>query len=213
MSLTLHGFHYSVYVRIARMIMVEKGLTWAHVEVDPFRPLPAAYFKLNPFGRVPTLVHDGFALYETSAIARYLDEAFDGPRLQPDNPRSRARMNQIITIADSYAYWPLVRQVFAHRVFRPAAGEQPDEEQIAGGLKASAAVLRALESLASDSDWLCGDKVSLADFHLGAMVACFTAAPEGAQMLCDFSRLQRWWESLSQRPSTAATDPGLPSLN
>ena len=83
-SLELHGYRYSVYLRIAAMTLIEKGVAWTHVEVDPFdEPIPQSYLALNPFGRVPTLVHDGFVLYETTAITRYIDEAFPGPSLQP----------------------------------------------------------------------------------------------------------------------------------
>ncbi|MGI4861669.1 MAG: glutathione transferase [Janthinobacterium lividum] len=45
--------------------------------------------------RVPVLVHDGFALSESSAIAEYLDDAFDGPRLYPADPRQRALARQV----------------------------------------------------------------------------------------------------------------------
>ena len=56
MAVTLHGYSYSVYLRIARMTMLEKGVAWSHVEIDPFADeIPADYLALNPFGRVPTL--------------------------------------------------------------------------------------------------------------------------------------------------------------
>jgi len=209
MELTLYGYHYSVYVRIARWVMLEKHLTWTHVEINPFGPLPSTYLEINPFGRVPTLRHDGFVVYETSAITRYLDEAFTGPSLQPRDPRQIARMSQIIAIADSYAYWPLVRQVYAQRVFRSALGERPDEIEIAKGLDTSKTVLMALENLAGDT-WLCGDGLSLADFHLGSMIACFTAAPEGAHTLAKYPKLQSWWDVMRKRRSFGMTDPGLP---
>jgi len=127
MSLELHGFRYSVYLRIVAMALIEKKLGWTHVEVDPFdEPIPETYLAINPFGRVPTLVHDGFVLYETTAITRYVDEAFLGVPLQPADPKQRARMNQIIAVADSYGYWPMVRQVFVQRVFIPASGGTAD---------------------------------------------------------------------------------------
>ena len=53
------------------------------------------------FGKIPAFEHGGFRLYEAGAINRYVDEAFPGPRLQPEHPRARARMNQIISILDS----------------------------------------------------------------------------------------------------------------
>jgi len=99
MPLILHGYHYSVYRRIARLALAEKGVSYQQVEVNPFAlPIPADYLALHPFGRVPTLVHDDFVLYETGAITRYVDRAFDGPALQPEQARALARMDQIIAI-------------------------------------------------------------------------------------------------------------------
>ena len=101
MSVELHGYRYSVYLRIVAMTLLEKSVPWTHVEVDPFaETIPETYLSLNPFGRVPTLVHGGFALYETTAITRYVDEAFSGAPLQPGDAKARARMNQIIAVAD-----------------------------------------------------------------------------------------------------------------
>ena len=211
MPLVLHGYHYSVYLRIARLVLAEKGVAYERVEVNPFSPdVPATYLALHPFGRLPTLVHDDFALYETGAITRYIDRAFPGPPLQPGDARALARMDQIIGIVDSYAYWPLVRQVFSQRIFRASTGQPIDEAQVALGLAGAAKALTALEALTSSETFLVGATPSLADFHLGAMIAYFTAAPEGAAMLGEYRRLADWWERLKARPSFTATAPGLP---
>ena len=209
MSLVLHGYHYSVYNRIARLTLAEKGVAYDRVEVNPFADASPEYLALHPFGRVPTLVHDGFVLYETGAITRYVDRTFPGPALQPGAPRALARMDQLIGIIDSYGYWPMVRQVFSHRVFRSAAGRPVDEAEIAQGLAGAAKVLAALEALASQP-FLAGPELSLADLHVGAMIAYFTLAPEGATLLAKQPRLAAWWGKLRQRESFAATDPGLP---
>ena len=212
MSLVLHGYRYSVYVRIARLALAEKGVVYDRVEVNPFAPdMPASYLARHPFGRVPTLVHDEFTLYETGAITRYIDRAFPGPALQPKDSQALARMDQIIGIVDAYAYWPLVRQVFSHRVFRPRAGQPGDEAEIARGLQAAAKVLSALEPLVHNDVTLdVTPDVTLADLHLGAMIACFVQATEGRQALQPYLQLSQWWARLSARPSFAATDPGLP---
>ena len=209
MSLVLHGYHYSVYNRIARLALAEKGVAYDRVEVNPFADLSPEYLALHPFGRVPTLVHDGFVLYETGAITRYVDRAFAGPPLQSGAPQALARMDQLIGIIDSYGYWPMVRQVFSHRVFRSAAGRPVDEAEIALGLAGAAKVLAALEALASEP-FLAGPELSLADLHVGAMIAYFALAPEGANLLAQHRRLAAWWAKLSRRASFAATDPGLP---
>ncbi|MBX9942613.1 MAG: glutathione S-transferase family protein [Reyranella sp.] len=210
-SLVLHGYHFSVYTRIARLVLVEKGVPYERVEVNPFSPgVPAAYLALHPFGRVPTLVHDGFALYETGAISRYVDRAFAGPSLQPQDPRALARMDQIIGLVDSYGYWPLVRQVFVHGVFRKRTNGEHDPAELARGLVAAAKVLDALEALAAAETFLVGPALSLADLHLGAMIAYFAAAPEGAALLAGRPRLAAWWRQLRERSSLRDTDPGLP---
>ena len=187
-------------------------MAYERVEVNPFAPdVPAAYLALHPFGRVPALVHDDFVLYETGAITRYLDRGFAGPALQPRSPRALARMDQIIGVVDSYGYWPLVRQVFSHRVFRPAIGQPADEAEVGRGLAGAAKVLAALEALAAPDAFLVGPDLSLADLHLGAMIAYFAAAPEGSALLHNHPRLAAWWLHLNRRPSLAATDPGLPN--
>lgn len=147
----LHGYRYSVYTRAALIALREKGVQVRRVEVDPFEnPPPEGLSRLNPFGRVPILAHGDFVLHETAAIARYVDLAFDGPALVPTEPRRAARMAQVIGVVDDYGYWPLVRQVYAHRVFRPLTGEPADETEIARGLQAARPVPVALDVLAAE---------------------------------------------------------------
>ena len=212
MAVTLHGYHYSVYVRIARMALAEKGVAYDRAEVNPFADdLPDGYLAMHPFRRVPTLDHDGFILYETTAITRYIDEAFDGPSLQPTQPRKSARMAQIISIIDAYGYWPMVRQVFSQRVFGPRLGRAVDEGEIRAGLDASSRVLNALESLLEPDGFLVGGQPTLADLHLAPMIAYFTSAPEGETVFAQYRKLSRWWPSMVARQSFRETDPGLPT--
>ena len=211
MMVVLHGYQYSVYVRIARLALAEKGVAYERVEVNPFAPeVPSAYLAMHPFRRVPVLVHDDFVLYETGAITRYLDETFAGSRLQPTTRRDRARMTQIISIADAYAYWPMVRQVFAHSVFRPRIGEPADAAEIRSGLEGSARAFAAIEALAADDGFLVGSMLSLADLHFAPMVAYFSAAPEAHEAIARYPKLSAWWKAMQQRESLGATDPGLP---
>jgi glutathione S-transferase len=212
MSLVLHGYGPSVYTRAARLALAEKGVAYDRVEVNPFAgdlsaDLAAGYLALHPFNRVPTLVHDGFVLYETGAITRYVDRRFPGPALQPADPQALARMDQIIGIVDAYAYWPLVRQVYVHAVAMPRRGQTGDTQEVASGLAASAKVLAALEALAAPAAFLVGPALSLADLHLVAMIAYFVEAPEGAAMLARHPKLEKWFTLLSSRPSFEATTP------
>ena len=212
MAVELHGYQYSVYSWIARLALEEKGTDFRWIEINPFAPdVGEDYLALHPFKRVPALVHDNFQVYETGAITRYIDEAFPGPRLQPTDPRHRARCNQILSIVDSYVYWPLVRQVFSHRVFRPRLGHASDAAEVQKGLAAAPVILAALERLAADSEYLCGADISLADIHLAPMIGYFAMAEEGKALLKTQRKLDRWWATMSARPAYRATTPRLPA--
>lgn len=211
MATELHGYRYSVYSWIARLALHEKGVAYDWIEVNPFaEDIPASYLAMHPFKRVPALIHAGFVLYETGAITRYVDEAFEGPKLQPVEPRERARCNQIMSIVDSYAYWPMVRQVFSHGVFRPRMSRPVDESEFQRGLEAAPRVLAALESTAGEGRCLCGNQLSLADIHLAPMVGYFVMADEGRALLQKYPRLGEWWSELSNRSAFVATTPRLP---
>ncbi|TIT59992.1 MAG: glutathione S-transferase family protein, partial [Mesorhizobium sp.] len=129
----LYGADYSVYVRIARMALEEKGIDYELVPLDVFATdgIPAWYLEHHPFGRIPAFEDDGFRLFETNAIARYVDEAFEGPALQPADARGRARMGQMTGMLDAYGYRSMVWDVAVERLEK----EAPDEALIADGLR------------------------------------------------------------------------------
>ena len=78
----------------------------------------------NAWGKVPVLDHDGFSLFETISITRYVDEGFSGPALQPTDVRRRSRMAQICAVLDHYGWQPMVISVFAQRVVVPIREER-----------------------------------------------------------------------------------------
>ena len=166
----LYGAAYSVYVRAARMALAEKGVGYRLVEVDVFAAggPPAEHLARQPFGKIPAFEHDGFRLYETGAITRYVDEAFEGPALQSADPRARAWMNQAISIQDAYVYSDLVWGLYIERVEAPRRGRTPDEARIARLLPRAETCLAALENLA-DGPWLAGPTLTLADLHAAPM--------------------------------------------
>ena len=113
-SVELFGADYSVYVRICRIVLAEKGVDYTLHPIDIFADdgPPTDYLALNPFGRIPSLRHGKFQLYETDAITAYVNEAFDGPELMPLDVQARARARQIMRLADAEIYKHLVWGVF-----------------------------------------------------------------------------------------------------
>ena len=202
----LLGASYSVYVRIARLTLAEKQVEYEHVPVDVFATggPPAWYLEHQPFGRIPAFEHDGLRLHETAAIARYVDEAFDGPALQPADVRLRATMTQIVCVLDSYGYRPMVWDVYVERVSKPNKGEAANEALVASGLSKSHTCLAALAKLKAPGDWFLGAQLTLADLHAAPMFAYFAKAPEGAAMIAEFATLADWWERVQARSSFAA---------
>ncbi|MDB6086724.1 MAG: hypothetical protein JWN43_4605 [Gammaproteobacteria bacterium] len=87
----------SPYALAAFVSLTEKGLEFdikpldlaTHANHDP------SFARTSITRRIPTLIHDGFALSESSAICEYIDETFPGTRLYPADPRDRARARQI----------------------------------------------------------------------------------------------------------------------
>lgn len=204
-SVTVYGAAYSVYVRIVRIALHEKGVPYRLVPVDVFADegVPADHLARQPFGRIPAFEHDGFNLYETSAITRYVDEAFSGPSLQPLALRDRARMNQIIAMLDNYAYLPMVWDVYVQRIEKPE-GDGIDEARIAAGLQKARRFLTALPDLLGDRIWLAGSEPSLADFHAAPIFDLFGKTAEGAALVREFPTIEAWWERIRIRPSVLA---------
>ncbi|HWT12649.1 MAG TPA: glutathione S-transferase family protein [Allosphingosinicella sp.] len=203
----LHGYRYSVYNRIARLVLLFKDVEHQTIEVDPFAELSEDYLRLHPFGRVPVLTHGAFTLFETSAITRYVDRAFKGRPLQPEGATALARMDQVIAVIDAYAYWPMVRQVSSHAFFRPYFGEPSRREEVEQGLEASRRILSFLDGVAGEGEVLSGRDVTLADCHLAPMMDYFVRAEEGKAALAPHLALQRWWDRVSVLDVLTATDP------
>ena len=206
--LVLYSYHYSVYCWIVRLTLAEKQLSFTLSELNPFdKDQDQARFERSPFGMVPVLTHGDFTLYESAAICRYIDLSFPDPALVPKEPMAAAQMVQAISIIDSYGYQPMIRQVFAHRVFRPTEGLEASEDEIARGLAASAPVLKALVALCGQGFARAGGQKTLADCHLAPMFGYFSQAEEGAEMLANHPKLARWCAQLQDWDSFHDTEP------
>ncbi|OAB58172.1 hypothetical protein AY599_03340 [Leptolyngbya valderiana BDU 20041] len=195
----LYGADYSVYTRIARLACAEKAIAHDFETVDIFAksaPPPADYAALHPFGKIPALRHGDFALYETQAIVRYLDAAFPGPRLTPEEPRGAARMAQVMGVADSYAYPRLVWGILVAE--REGPGVAPE------ALDAARTCLAALDAL-FERPFFLGDRPSLADLQVAPMLVYLALAPSGPALLEPHPRLRTWLAAMRARDSLRAT--------
>jgi glutathione S-transferase len=202
----LYGPAYSTYTRSVRLALEEKGVDYDLVEVDFLQgPMPADQVERHPFARVPAFEHDGFELYEVGAIQRYIDEVFDGPSLQPETARQRARMNQIISVIDSYTYPCTVGQLVIQRIVMPMLGEQSDEAVIAEAMPEIAKCMGIIDGLRADSRFLVGDRLTMADLHLAPIFDYFQNTPDSEPILQQHPGLRDWWTEMSLRDSLQNT--------
>ena len=192
--LTIFGVRQSTYVRSVRLVCEEKGLTYRHVEYPPHSE---EMRRLQPFGRVPAMVHGDFHLFEAQAIARYLDRLAPEPVLIPTEVRAQAEMDQWMSIAADYGFDALIRNWYLRE-----RGLLPTDEIATAAAKEQAAVLFGLaDQRLMNADYLAGSALSLADLFLIPQIMTAATLDEGHEMIEKFDRLSSWYAHMSARPS------------
>ena len=154
------------------------------------------YQRKNPNGLVPTLEEDdGFVLFESNAIVRYLADQHGRGTLQPENPRQRAR-------SDSFTDWtsttlePPIGGLWVRRVLKRQRPDlPPDDVLIANAGKA----LQILSDALSPEGYLLGPTLTIGDIPLGVLVNRWFKLP--LEVRPDLPRIKRYHELLSTRPA------------
>ncbi len=203
-DIIIYGVAPSTYARTARMAFHEKGVAHTFEEIDF---TTAEHKNLHPFGKVPAMRHGDLVLYETLAIATYADTAFDGPALQPSDPRDKAVMLQWFSAYVDYIYPALVTDIVVERLAKPRRGEVPDEDKIKARVPEVEDQLAVVEAGLEGRDYLAGDSLSLADLLYAPAVFYLPMVAEGAGLLEGKANINRWFERISARESFAKTMP------
>jgi glutathione S-transferase len=205
----IHGPNFSTYVRSVRLALIEKGAEFDLHEVNILTGANTepAHLARNPFGKVPSFTHDGVTIYETSAITRYIDAAFPGPALQPTDPKTAARCNQVISIIDSFGYGCIIGKLVWQRLVTPMLGGTPDDAAVESAMPMVHTCLAEFERLLAGGPFFGGTDISLADLHLAPVFGYMTGTAEGSAALATLPALSAWWDLISARPSMTATAP------
>jgi glutathione S-transferase len=184
----------------------EKRAAYRFAPVAPRTLRSAEHLALQPFGRVPVLQHDGFVLYETQAILRYLDRVLPGVALTPTQPQSAARMDQAMNVNDWYLFPGVANIICFHRVVGPRLmGLTPDEAAIEAAMPKARAVFAELARLLGAQQNFAGETVSLADLLLAPHLDFFSDTPEWAALGAPHANLVAWLARMQARPSMQAT--------
>ena len=166
MTMTLYNARLSPFAARCRIAIYAKGLDVEMLDI-PVGALPAELVSLNPMNKLPTLVHDGFAVPESEVICEYLEDLELGPSLRPETPEARARVRLLARIGDLYimgAMDPLFGQI------DPRSRDQAlVERHLADLLKAIGWLGHYLDG----SPHAVGGSLSLADCALAPMLFFF----------------------------------------
>ena len=171
-----------------RLLLEEKGLAWTSHLLDATRQenLTDSYLRINPTSLIPTLVHDGVVVTESSDILYYLDEHFPDPRLAPAGGSEWTEMREWVDLAASShatTLKPWMYRVTGTRTKRPEDMERyrqvqsdPDlvafhqrsidgfsDEEFADAVRRNHAILARMEATLSEAPWLVGVYYGLAD--------------------------------------------------
>ncbi len=164
------------------------------------------HISRHPFGRVPVLEHDGFLLYETQAIMRYLDRVLPGPALTPADPAAAARMDQVMNICDWYLFQGVNNVIGFHRIIAPRLfGSTPDEAAIAAAMPKAQVVFKELSRLLGTQDYFTGESLGLADILVAAHLDFLAETPEWEPLAQAAPNLVALVSRMNMRPSFRST--------
>ncbi|MGE5145775.1 MAG: glutathione S-transferase family protein, partial [Candidatus Eiseniibacteriota bacterium] len=214
-----------------RLCLYEKGLSFESrlLDLQKFEQHAPDYLALNPNGVVPTLVHDGRPVIESSIIIEYLDDAFPEVPLRPKDPHGRARMRLWTKYSDDVAYkavyaptWQALRkraeeglsaEARAATLARVPTAERRDrwakmaetgysERELEEAYdKMRACLDHAETALAARGPWLAGADYSLADIAIIPFIDRIRNLRPEFMTREAYPALNDWYDRMATRPA------------
>ncbi|KAF5386427.1 hypothetical protein D9757_005822 [Collybiopsis confluens] len=205
--MTLYGKFCCANTARVEIVLQEIGIPYELIIVDN---MSDSDLQSHPFSETPVLVDDGFTLYESRAMCRYLATKYAGrgARLIPDAflIQSGALFEQAV-FTEVFAFEPYASKAVYEKVTKPSKGLPTDEADFQGSIAVLSSKLDNYEQVLSRQSYLAGEELTLADLHhipCGAMLAeagCDIMIRKG-------SNITRWWTEISSRPSWIAVRSG-----
>jgi glutathione S-transferase len=197
-SVSLQGDPRSTYTRTARIGLFEKGIRYKMRQCGPHTP---EILEVHPWGRIPALCDGDVRLFETSAILRYVEEAFPGPTLLPQNIRDRAVAEQWVSAINSYCYDVAVRRYVLQYVFK-----KENRSVLEAAAQELPAMLANLERGYARA-FLAGQNPTLPDYFLAPIVGYLEMFPESKAALAGCPKLMHAHAAMKERASWQETQP------
>jgi glutathione S-transferase len=196
------GSKRSSYTRVVCMVCEEKGIDYTLTEVMLDAPELRA---IHPFGKMPVLRHGDVELFESAAIATFLDRSFGGPSLFPSDPRRAALTEQWVSFVNTVVDRTFVR-TYLYAYIATSDGK-PDRAAIDRVMPDVRAQLAVLDKAVAATGHLVDDIFTYADVNLLPILDRLKLPPEGAQALADAPNVAAYFARHATRPSFVSTTP------
>jgi len=206
-ELEIIGVAQSNYVWAVRIAATEKGVPY---KFTPLRPNTAEVGAIHPFSKIPVMRHGDFELFESKAIATYIDRTFDGPPLIPTDAKGAALTEQWISCVNTLIDPTCVRQYIVGYAFPGTPDGSPNRRAIDGALPNMQKQLPVLDKALANTGHLVGDKLTLADINLFPIAFYLQRFPESKALMQEQRHLTAFIERMLARPSVKETTPPPP---
>ncbi len=194
----------STYTRVACMVCEEKGIEYVLTE----RPLHAPEIRaIHPFGKMPVLRHGDVELFESKAIATYLDRRFPAPYVFPSDPRLAAPTEQWVSLVNTVMDRTLIRTYLFAYIAPKTADGAPDRAAIDAIMPEVREQIGVLDRAVAGSGYLVEGQFTFADINLLPILYRLRQAPEGAEALAAATHLAAYYDRHAARPSFERTTP------
>jgi glutathione S-transferase len=194
----------STYTQAVCMVCEEKGIEYERTECGLGSPELRA---VHPLGKMPVLRHGEVALFESKAIATYLDRSFAGPQLLPSDPHLAALTEQWVSLVNTTIDRTLIRTYLYAYIAPKTSDGKPDRQTIEAVMPAVREQLGILDRAAAATGYLVGNQFTFADINLLPLLDRVRLAPEGAEALAASSHLAAYYARHATRPSFVRTVP------
>ncbi len=202
-DLEIIGVPFSNYVRSVRMLCEEKGVPY---KLTPSLPQSPEVKAIHPAGQVPVARHGDVALFESKAIATYVDRAFPGPMFIPKDPAAHAQVEQWVSYGNVKVDRWIMREFVVPSVFFDKA-KGPDSARINAALPEIEKCCKVLDAAVAKTGYLVGNDITYADMNVLPMLATLQNFPAGKEMVAKFPALSAYVAKLCERPSYKNTAP------
>jgi len=185
------------------MVALEKGVAHEHT---PELPHSDVIKTLHPMGQIPAMRHDGLELFESMAIARYIDEVFDGPKMVPAESSKAAKIVQWSSFAQTTVDRLFLRQYVVPHMFNKDKDGNVIRDEIDKAVKGFPKVFGVLDE-AVKSGFYGSDSFSMADCFLLPILNSVQRYPEGKDAVESASNVSAYFKTHSERSSFVETTP------